>query len=487
MERMDILFGFRAPDFEKVIAEKLYDKGFEAVIVEKCDLVQIREYISMHPDCKTLILSEKNETLEFTAEQFALLNDDSDDLNIICLLGKEKYGTKYMQTLYAAGITSALFGKDGGRDKKGRKKELFLPNDVVDVCIKKRTRKDARKYYGIANVGVDIGMLSPETYTVYFKALFNEENGKNLIIRYLNVASKMTPAQNEDFLEKLPKDTLEELKEYKEFYDFMDALKAQGVRVNFRRPKHVKVGILDSGMLLLNDSGNSEKKVIREEKIKEEFDFGSDAFSSLVNEMEEMERQKEGIEESLEEEPFEEEKQETEAKDTTDEFLAESVLNDESVQETEGKEETKKKRKFPVVLLLAVILVLGILGVIAFFVLKGSGVIGKGESVKPVTNVISSEGNKEPVEDLNPVKTVEPILPFREYMKNYLDTENQIGGAMVVSVINMYPKEQFRVLFLKENKQIIYIDGGASETDVKPEELFTLSEGEGEFVFTKVE
>ena len=483
MERMDILFGFRAPDFEKQIAEKLYDRGFEAVIVEKCDLVQIREYISMHPDCQTLVLMERFGNLEFTAEQFSLLNDDSDDLNIICLLGKEKYGTKYMQTLYAAGITSALFGKKDGKDKK----ERFLARDVVDVCVKKRTRKDARKYYGIANVGVDIGMLSPETYTVYFKALFNEENGKNLIIRYLNVASKMTPAQNEDFLEKLPKDTLEELKEYKEFYDFMDALKAQGVRVNFRRPKHVKVGILDSGMLLLNDSGNSEKKVIREEKKQEEFDFGSDAFSSLVNEMEEMERQKEGIEESLEEELFEEEKQETKPEDTTDEFLAESVLKDDSVQETEGKEETKKKRKFPVVLLLAVILVLGILGVIVFLVLKGSGVIGKSRSVQPVTNIVSSEGNKEPVEDLNPVKTVEPILPFREYMKNYLDTENQIGGAMVVSVINMYPKEQFRVLFVEENKQIIYIDGGASETDVKPEELFTLTEGEGEFVFTKVE
>lgn len=477
MERMDILIGFDAPLFEKKLSSILSERGYNVVLITKHSKMQIREYIAMHRECKTLILKERDGTLSFLAEDFALLNDDTeDDLNIICILSEGRRGTNYMQTLYAAGITSALFPEE---------KNKIRPEQVAELCLKKRSRKEARKYYGIANVGVDIGMLSPEAFTMYYQALLNKENGKTLILRYLNIVGKMTPAQNEDFLDHLPDDIVEELKEYKEFYDFTDALRAQGAKVNYRRPKHLKIGRMDSGMMLLENKDASKATMPKVEKAKErtaaDFDYGSDAFESLLKEIEEMEGDSE--EGSIEAETLESER----ADASFDSYVKEmeEIYNspdDERIGVDAFEKKKKKSGKIPIYLIVAIcvgVLMLGVLGLVIY-----GGIRNKNLASQVQSEVVSE---LPPEESLNPQRTVEPLVPIEEYVADYLDTDKTVDGKEVVKIINCYPKEQFRVIFESENKQIIYIDGGASSYDVPDEDEFSLKSGEGEYVFTKKE
>lgn len=482
MEKMEILLGFHFPEFEKELTTALYNLGYDAKIIEKHTKMQIREYILMHRECRVVILKERDNTMSYTAEDFAILTDENDDLNVICVLSEERRGTDYMQILYAAGITNAVIqnGREGVR-----------PAHIAELCLKKRSRKDARKYYGIASVDIDIGMLSPEAYSIYYQSLFNEENGRTLILRYLNVASRLTAAQNEDFINRLPNEIIDELREYEEFYVIVDGLKAHGIDLKFKRPKHVKIGMEQAPTLTLPQKKSSPAATQTKPKPKPKvevagaFDFGEE-FSSGFDFGDEFADESDDLEEEvIEEEPF---------------FLSEEGVeegesdNEGSVESAEEKEEPKKK-KFPIkpiylviggcVLLLVAVILGGYLVVTKVVIpeviedVKSSQVT---EVVSEVTSDVGEATNGKTFESKEP-EIVYPDVAVA--MQEIIDKDEKITGELAVTLINRYPEQQFRYIDESKNKQVVFKYLIATEAEIPADAEIEVAAGEGEYVFTK--
>lgn len=461
MERMEILLGFHFPEFEKGLTASLYDLGYDAKIIEKHTKMQIREYILMHRECRVVILKERDSTMSFTAEDFAVLTDENDDLIVICVLSEERRGTDYMQVLYAAGITNAVFqsGREGVR-----------PSQIAELCLKKKSRKDARKYYGIASVDIDIGMLSPEAYSIYYQSLFNKENGSTLILRYLNVASRLTAAQNEDFINRLPGEIVDELREYEEFYVILDGLKAHGIDMKYKRPKHVKVGIKQSPALTL-----PQKKTVQAPKTNQRpaenvtgvFDFG-DEFGSF--------------------DYGEEFGEEEEVSLPEEEAYEESFEPDEEEQPAEEPAEKKKANPILFVLIGVVFLFTAVL-VAGVFLVKNVVIPQVIEDTKNTREtVVSSEvvSVEETVSEAENPEVPEEVYPdVEEAMQEILSRGEVLKGEMVITLINRYPEQQFRCVDEEKNKQVVYQYVVATEAEIPPDADFELRKEEGEYIFTK--
>ena len=460
MERMEILLGFHFPEFEKGLTASLYDLGYDAKIIEKHTKMQIREYILMHRECRVVILKERDSTMSFTAEDFAVLTDENDDLIVICVLSEERRGTDYMQVLYAAGITNAIFqsGREGVR-----------PSQIAELCLKKKSRKDARKYYGIASVDMDIGMLSPEAYSIYYQSLFNKENGSSLILRYLNVASRLTAAQNEDFINRLPGEIVDELREYEEFYVILDGLKAHGIDLKYKRPKHVKVGIKQAPALTLPQKkqvpkGNQKPA----ENVTGAFDFG-DEFGSF-------DYGDEFGKEDDEEVSFPEEE------------VYEEFSEPEEEQEKEEPEEKKKASPILFVLIGVVFLLTAALVAGVFLVEK----VVIPQVIEETKNTRETVAPSEVVSVEEPgseaASPEEPEIHYPEVgvaMQEILNRGEPVKGEMVITLINRYPEQQFRYVDEEKNKQVVYKYVVASEAEIPPDADFELRKEEGEYIFTK--
>lgn len=232
---LHILFGFNDAELTGKLCDYLAGKGYVVTVEEKYTKFSIKEYINAHPECDTVILKEAWGELVFKAEEVAELADLR-DINIIIVVGAEHKGTQYMHTLYAAGITSALF-------HVGRKGGIKL-GTIAELIIKKRPRKEARVYYGIADEQIELGYLAFDAYIEYADALNNKEYGRTLIERFMTVAGKLTPKQLEDYIKRLPTEVVEELQQYETYYKIIITLKQYGIDLRYKKPKKFKEPLL---------------------------------------------------------------------------------------------------------------------------------------------------------------------------------------------------------------------------------------------------
>ncbi len=233
MEKMQILFGFESLDFENAIIRLLKSKGIEAEISSKMTKLNIREFLEKNHNCNTVVLKEAfSKDVYYTAEEIAQLTDMR-DVNVIIVLSDKRRGTDYMCTLYAAGITNAIFqkGRNGGAS----------PKDIATLILQRRTRKDAREYYGIASNKIELGFLDNTTYVEFYRDLKQEDG--TLLENYINVCARMSPQQIADFTRRLPKDDISELAQFEEFHVVMQLLKRFGIDLKIKKPKVVRVGL----------------------------------------------------------------------------------------------------------------------------------------------------------------------------------------------------------------------------------------------------
>lgn len=527
MERLTILFGFNAPQFQSALETALNNRGYEAVFYSKTSKVAIKEFIIMHPECTTVILKEQDNTLRYTAEELAMLTDENDDLNIIAILSEDHKGTDFVQTIYAAGIMNAVF--QNGREGIG-----VAP--LAELCIKKRNRKEARRYYGIGTLDVDMGILSPEAFAMYFNALINKRSGNPLIIRYLNIASKLTPAQNENFIQRLPKDVLEELKGYEEFYVVVEGLKQSGIDLKIKRPKKLKVGV--------KPQENVRAIEIKEDYMDDKFSYG-DAFDSVE---EEPERQEDSL---VNEEPVRKK--------------AQSGLDGLDWDEELPKEKKVGNVAFIIIFIVLALIIIA-LGIVSVLVVKkGINIFGGfqkggdvtvqtdiGEQVPDSSDIVTdipsddvtdsstdkANKSKESTEEDGSDKTNNVSLSEEEKMAaeqakkaeeqkaseaakdaiidstakaeqeqssgmvidepdsletaySDLDTlladGSTLDGLSAVNIINSHSGVRFRVVSLYTNDQIIYVSGGASVTDISASANYRVTKVDNEYILTQVE
>jgi len=205
--------------------------GYEPNFVHHHKKRDIIKYLNDNRKCCHAILMESADDSKWNENELADLVDER-DINIVIILGAHaEKGTNFLMTLYAAGITSAIFeGKEGVPEEK-----------VAEFLIRPRTRKEARDYYGINTKTVSIRNLTHEMYESMCVKLSDPEVAYSPMARLLVVADMLNPYQLGDFLDKLPTKVKEKFEPYREYERLLSTLKEDKVYVKYRKPKEMRI------------------------------------------------------------------------------------------------------------------------------------------------------------------------------------------------------------------------------------------------------
>ncbi len=162
-------------------------KGAKLRIVSRYRKEGVYQYVVEHPDYQHVILQEiMQSSSPYTAEDAALLTDER-NVRVIIVLNKSHAGKRYMRVLYAAGILDALYEDEAYAEK------------IVDLLFRGRTRKEARKYYGIetvADVEKSMQIIDEERLKNFLSYMEGGGPFSETVSRYEFIAARMTAAEN---------------------------------------------------------------------------------------------------------------------------------------------------------------------------------------------------------------------------------------------------------------------------------------------------
>lgn len=273
---MKVLFGFRQVETETKIRGILKKNGIDIECIERETKASIKAYLEEHTDCNVAVLREGMEHETFSSAELAELTDTR-DINIIVITDKSNKGTEFLETLYAAGITSAILVD---------KKNGASTGQIAGLIMNKRNRRSARLYYGMKNHRVNLDVLSYENFVNYYTMLINEDRGINVVDRFLFIVNQLTAKQTADFLKRIPKDLIKKLATYQEFFMVIDSLQKDGIAIEVRRPEKLRKGLSDEEFTraLMGESKRTSKSQQASEpadsELRENFFYNAEEESS---------------------------------------------------------------------------------------------------------------------------------------------------------------------------------------------------------------
>lgn len=235
--RIKVLLGFKLRsddedrDVEKRLTIQLKTLGYEPTILRRSTKKEIQSYLKDNTECCHAVLMEMVGMATWSQNELAELVDDRDIRVVVVLTAARARQTEYLTTLYAAGITSAIF-EHGHRGASAE--------EVAELLVRPRSRREARRYYGIEMANIAIRSLTNEMYNGYCCRLMDKENGPSVMARLLKIAESVNPYQMGDLLSKLPQDILDELWQYTEYAQLRAQLKESGIRVPYHRPRNAR-------------------------------------------------------------------------------------------------------------------------------------------------------------------------------------------------------------------------------------------------------
>lgn len=169
------------------LQEAAAEKGLKLQIVSRYRKEGVYQYVMEHPDYQCVILQEVLQSSSpYTAEDAALLTDER-NIKVILVLNKKHLGNRYMRVLYAAGILDALYEEDA------------YAEEIAALLLQGRTRKEARKYYGIEtadDVEKSLQIIDEERLKSFLSYMEGGGPFNETLSRYEFVASRMTAAEN---------------------------------------------------------------------------------------------------------------------------------------------------------------------------------------------------------------------------------------------------------------------------------------------------
>ena len=267
LETKKILFGFSDEKFEKTLSGLLRCVDYETEIYARTSKIAINDALKKIPDMDAVVLTETLEGAglqkrqKYSAEELAALADES-NANVIVVLSENHKGTDYVRVLLEAGITGAIF--------VGAQK-VVTAKEVATLIVRKRTKKDAREYYGIGHEKADLGFLNLDEFNELY-GRFRNRTG-SVLENYLFICGNLgNPKQIADFTKRLPKDDLENLAAFEEFHMVMHSLKELGYDLQIEKPRKVSSGLsrvpvisISNGMMVIEipmaiQEDESEKK-----------------------------------------------------------------------------------------------------------------------------------------------------------------------------------------------------------------------------------
>lgn len=234
MKKIKVLYGYDERSFEKGVTAYLESLGYEVESTIKISKTSIHDFLEAHEDYDAAVLLEvinksKDERVsKYMADELAMLTDNR-NINIIVILSKSHYATPYMEKLYAAGITSAIFqeGRKGGA----------TPKQIAELLIHPRSRREARTYYGLQGEPLHSQFLGRDSCEEFKNKLFDINYGETVVERFLNICGQMSRKQVLDLIRRLPDETLQDLRRYEEFYIILEELQRAGAKIEVHRPK----------------------------------------------------------------------------------------------------------------------------------------------------------------------------------------------------------------------------------------------------------
>ncbi|MBQ7065928.1 MAG: hypothetical protein IJN92_03830 [Lachnospiraceae bacterium] len=222
-----IVFGFKSEKIQNAIERELAKANEKIHKVTKLTPRAVKEYLDKNPLTNAVVLLENGEEYQWNIDEICALTDAA-EVNVIIVIDESHRNTDYMQQLYRAGITSAIFFQE----KKGG----ISPATVARLVLRKRSRKEAREYYGIEVLKNTVS-LDETVLSAGYKSLADNTFGRNIMERYLKIAETMTAKQNLQFFKKMPRKLKSQIVKYEEFYDFQNYLKDKGVNLGVRKPR----------------------------------------------------------------------------------------------------------------------------------------------------------------------------------------------------------------------------------------------------------
>jgi len=233
--KIKVLLGFKLRsenedrDVERRLTIQLKTLGYEPTILRRSTKKEIQAYLKENTECCHAVLMEMVGMATWSQNELAELVDDRDIRVVVVLTAARARQPEYLTTLYAAGITSAIFehGHSGASAE-----------EVAVLLVRPRSRREARRYYGIETANIAIRSLTNEMYAGYCCRLMDRANGPSVMSRLLTIAENMNPYQMGDLLSKLPQEILHELWQYTEYDQLRAQLKESGIKVPYRRPRH---------------------------------------------------------------------------------------------------------------------------------------------------------------------------------------------------------------------------------------------------------
>ncbi len=237
VRRIKVLLGFKLRseeedrDVEKRLTIQLKTMGYEPAILRRSTKKEIQSYLKENTECSHAVLMETVGMATWSQNELAELVDDREIRVVAVLTAARARQTEYLTTLYAAGITCAIFehGHSGASAE-----------EVAELLVRPRSRREARRYYGIETANISIRSLTNEMYNGYCCKLMDKEYGPGIMARLLRIAENINPYQMSDLLSKLPQGVLEELWQYTEYAQIRVQLKECGVRIPYRRPRRTR-------------------------------------------------------------------------------------------------------------------------------------------------------------------------------------------------------------------------------------------------------
>lgn len=235
--RIKVLLGFKLKseaedrDVERRLTVQLKSLGYEPAILRRSTKKEIQSYLKNNVECCHAVLMEMVGMATWSQNELAELVDDRDIHVVVVLTAARSRQTDYLVTLYAAGITSAVFehGQSGASAE-----------EVAELLVHPRSRREARRYYGIETANIAIRSLTNEMYNGYCCKLMDNAYGSGIMARLLKIAESMNPFQMGDLLAKLPQSVLDELWQYTEYAQLRVQLKESGIKIPYHKPKHTR-------------------------------------------------------------------------------------------------------------------------------------------------------------------------------------------------------------------------------------------------------
>lgn len=236
-KHLHILFGFKAAGTQQKILTFLKSFGYETQSNARFTKPLILDYVRHNKECDTVVLKEYLDGGgKYEADELAELTEES-DINVIVVLDSYHRGREYMKTLLDAGITCAIFPEY---------RDSVNPEELAKLASRKRTRREARYYYRIQNLRVNMETLNYEQFSEYYQYLIDESHGINGTDRFMTIMQWLTPARASYFIKNLPEEILMQLRTTSEFYDVLDELRKKGfypIGNMGKRPKKLSKGI----------------------------------------------------------------------------------------------------------------------------------------------------------------------------------------------------------------------------------------------------